>query len=694
MKLDSLYELRKSFSIIGVTGRTGSGCTKFSELLEADFDSIETSFIRNPSEMNNAKYNRDFKRVFQIAHRFCSSQGNWKKYKRIEYKNVLYTLMLVEWVGNNKLFEHLLDKYYKQVYGIESIDTTKLKEDIALTLRKSAYTSVLETMQGLNEYLFGSSSDKEQHLELVGKFFRDSNTTKLLNEINGLLAQNYLARTYLLHHIACNYRKYSSAVEGDSNGDIYFIIRFINQMIKTHREPTINQKQECHIVIDSLRNSMEIMFLKERYSAFYMVAIKGQNRYDRLKRRFETNNKTGPKDETERKLIVDKLLELDETEYKCGDFKKGDLASPDVQNCIGQSDIHLFNSGLTQRLNQQGVATIENQIVGLGLEDNLNTFLTLAEQSMKLQSLIQQPGIVTPSPLERCMQAAYSAKLNSGCISRQVGAVVTDDRYAIKAIGWNDVPSHSTPCKLRDINDLLSDQNSELYTDFELGKGQDEYELIDSKTDRDLLRQEESKEFNSYLKKAYSKIDENFKKSGKPCSFCFKTAYNKFSGEDNQVHTRSLHAEENAMLQISKHGGQPLKGGYLFTTASTCELCAKKAYQLGVKKIFYIDPYPGISMSHILKNKDDKDPELVFFQGAVGRAFHKLYEPFMAYKDELTIETGVRLDEPIKVQKSELKSLLKQHGGLSKEQEQFIKDMSESEFKDILTELKSRLEKK
>ena len=29
------------------------------------------------------------------------------------------------------------------------------------------------------------------------------------------------------------------------------------------------------------------------------------------------------------------------------------------------------------------------------------------------------------------------------------------------------------------------------------------------------------------------------------------------------------------------------------------------------------------------------------FQGAVGRAFHKLYEPFMAYKDELKILTNI-----------------------------------------------------
>lgn len=98
------------------------------------------------------------------------------------------------------------------------------------------------------------------------------------------------------------------------------------------------------------------------------------------------------------------------------------------------------------------------------------------------------------------------------------------------------------------------------------------------------------------------------------------------------------------MLQISKHGGQPLDGGNLFTTASPCELCAKKAFQLGMKNIFYIDLYPGISKDHILQGgKGEKsNPNLYQFQGAIGRGFQKLYEPFMAIKDKTAIRTEIK----------------------------------------------------
>lgn len=88
-----------------------------------------------------------------------------------------------------------------------------------------------------------------------------------------------------------------------------------------------------------------------------------------------------------------------------------------------------------------------------------------------------------------------------------------------------------------------------------------------------------------------------------------------------------------------KFWSHPIKGGILFSTASPCELCSKKAYQLGIKTIVYIDPYPGISIEHIL-DAGTNTPEIILFRGALGRAYHSLYQPAMAYKDELQMLTG------------------------------------------------------
>ncbi|PKN11891.1 MAG: hypothetical protein CVU69_10470 [Deltaproteobacteria bacterium HGW-Deltaproteobacteria-4] len=85
---------------------------------------------------------------------------------------------------------------------------------------------------------------------------------------------------------------------------------------------------------------------------------------------------------------------------------------------------------------------------------------------------------------------------------------------------------------------------------------------------------------------------------------------------------------------IVKHGGQGVKDGSLYTTASPCELCSKKAYQLGIKRIVYIEPYPGIAVSHVVHSGTNQ-PSMMLFSGAIGQAYSKLYDPIMPYKDEL-----------------------------------------------------------
>jgi len=102
-----------------------------------------------------------------------------------------------------------------------------------------------------------------------------------------------------------------------------------------------------------------------------------------------------------------------------------------------------------------------------------------------------------------------------------------------------------------------------------------------------------------YENNSVSKIEFELLK-GRNCSYCFKDAYNAFKGQKNQVHTRSIHAEEMAFLQAARSGTPSVKGGFLFTTASPCELCSKKACHTGIARIYYVDQYPGISYKHVL----------------------------------------------------------------------------------------------
>jgi tRNA(Arg) A34 adenosine deaminase TadA len=141
---------------------------------------------------------------------------------------------------------------------------------------------------------------------------------------------------------------------------------------------------------------------------------------------------------------------------------------------------------------------------------------------------------------------------------------------------------------------------------------------------------------------------------GLRCPFCFKDAYNESEGSLSQVHTRSLHAEENAFLQLAKRGSPGIAGGVLYTTASPCELCSKKAFQLGIKEIVYVDPYPGISTSHVLRSgPENMRPRLRLFSGSVGHAYHQLYEALLSIKDEYRARLAAVEDAQIDEKTSE-----------------------------------------
>ncbi len=537
-------------------------------------------------------------------------------------------LLLFEFDASNpdefrKKFRPHLKSYFKysksQKSDIQTIQ--KLHSEIDEIVNSNA--SDIASIQKFKEIV--KSDDKREIAEFADYFWGSFQTfSDLIDQV--LKKYGIAERIKLLHHTAANFRRYGSAF-GSSNSEefnydnIYVIASLINRIIKGSRSIC----EDCHIVIDSLRNSSEINYFKERYSGFYLVAVKSDERKKRLLSEYDNEDR-----------LVDRLLELDDIEYKVNDFVVGKFFSPDVQNCIQKADFHLVNNASS--------TTPTN-------------FKSISEQLLKLQGLIQQPGLITPDSIERCMQLAYNAKLSSGCISRQVGAVITDSDYSTKAVGWNDVPKGAVPCSMRNVFEL-EEENPFGFTDFELGQGLSEGAGKSNPDDKDVNK--ESLDFNKYVKESYLPQINASSLGGVNCSFCFKTAYNTFKGDKNQVHTRSLHAEENAMLQITKYGGQAILGGVLFTTASPCELCSKKAYQLGIKNIYYIDPYPGISRSQVLKQSgnDEANPTLHMFQGAIGKGYIRLYEPFLSQKDEISILTGASFKKPETLKKKENKDAI------------------------------------
>lgn len=592
--LSKIYELRSSFTVIGLTGRTGSGCSEIGSLLKNGFDNKSYTIPKD-----NPVHNTD--RKYKIVYNFA--KVNFRPYYLIEYKHVIMLFIF------SQEYEHVKNYLKSNFAEITDDKFSKLKDCFNALYPK------------LNSFDFENPESIQD--EAIDNLYEIFNSPEFYqcNEIFGNVLKDIspILRIKIMQLFANNIRNGGCAIcnSADYLVTVYNLVSVINRLIKGHKK---KNKNYCKVVIDSLRNPLEIMYLKERYSAFYMMAVNSEE--SDIKRRLSERFK--------KESLVDEILQIDKEEYKTE--KDTDFFKQNVSECIQKSDIHLSNISEEQALefNKDN----EEKLI------NTSPKFSCKSQLLKFVSLIEQPGIVTPSPEERIMQIAYTAKYNSGCISRQVGAVVTDENYSIKAVGWNNTPEGHVPCLLRSADDLLMGKDDEAFSSYE----------------------KEDKKFKPVFETEFQSIDKSNLK-GRNISFCFKCIQNSIKEGKNQVHTRSLHAEESAFLQISKYGGQGIKGGKLFTTASPCELCAKKAYQLGISVIYYIDLYPGISISHILK-AGTKFKEIRLFHGAIGTAYHKLYSPFMAYKDELSLLTGSEIKDYATKIKDELDEYKKQFGEL------------------------------
>ena len=582
--VEKIFELRQKFAVIGLTGRTGSGCTTVADLLtHSDFQGLEAPVPTvNPKGVSNDE------RKYKILYTYLSNVWKEEKIKFIKIKasDIIFFFVLLDG------FDHFIEAFkgtQSQKEGNDHPEYEALKQNLEIKFR-GAFNEK-GTRAGTVNDILQSENCKVEDLHTIDDFIFHE-LPDFINEVSTEIKSSSKKKLYKqFQEWGNNIRRYGVSYKNTNEKTLSpaLLAETINRIIKVKR--ALYRGVGLFFVVDSLRNPYEVLYFRERYSAFYLMSI-------------NTDEENRRRNLEEANYAKDDIDSLDGVEHP--EKRKGIADSyytQDVQSCIEISHIHIVH---------------HNELVHLNYD--------LKRQLVHFIALMLHPGLVSPSPMERLMQIAYTAKLNSGCISRQVGAAVTDQYFSVKAIGWNTVPEGQTPCSLRDFNDLCSNCDLSAFSP---------YELKDAEF-RKVITTFQS----NYNTSDASKLKTDY---GLPLPFCFKDYYTvQNKGQKNQVHTRSLHAEENAFLQLAKYGSEGIKGGKLFTTASCCELCAKKAYQLGIKEIYYIDSYPGISLRHILM-AGTNIPKLSLFQGAIGRAYLQLYTPFLPLKDEIEFLTTVKV---------------------------------------------------
>lgn len=625
--IDEIYSQRENFVIIGLTGNHLYGSTRVAEMLNSDGKKIIQVLCNEIKSKQKLIDCKDISDVIDLRKKEIVGDfigANWKPYIVLKIQYVI--LLYVYSIGFVNMFESLPVKNNAtkdecmSEYNAMAENCGKAFENI------SEYINNIETASNdemcmANYRSFVQYSEKI--VELITKIIGDEGTVRNLFE-SWASQIRYKGKIEYIYIDEAKQDKNYIFNEINDGLKCWCLAETINGFIKIISRG--NKDKQTMIVIEKFTCPLEIRYLRERYSTFFLWAINHETRNSENSKKKSNNQSSSAGVTPEDSVIKESLIDKENKIFS-------DCMCSDINSCIQLADVHIIDE---HNENNEDAQSIDRQrSIALIADEHTDGNDVLSDalrmKIAKYASLTLHPGIVPPNDNERIMQIAYSVSLSSGCLSRQVGAVVTNENYSVKAVGWNSSPEGQLPCTLRSFKHLGDSTcwYESFYSDFE--KHNHEFVLHYSGLQNHYLR-----------RNAYDKLNHI------PSQFCFKDLYASFSAKNkmNQVHTRSLHAEENAFLQLAKYGSSGIGGGYLYTTDRCCVLCAKKAFQLGIKKIYYINPYTDIAPTHILgcPNPPTEDvPQLIQYEGAVGPAYSKLYMPFFSQKDEIRYRTQINM---------------------------------------------------
>lgn len=323
----------------------------------------------------------------------------------------------------------------------------------------------------------------------------------------------------------------------------------------------------CHI-IDSIKNQAELDLLREVYGeVLYVFGV-----FSPVPAR-EANMRAAdyPRD------VIHTLMERD--------ARGGQAHGQTVGDTFPQSDFFLRMDTNSQT----------------GLSTKVERYL----------DLILGAKIVTPTREESAMYAAASAASSSACLSRQVGAAVTDKEGEVLAVGWNDVPKAFGG---------LYQTNRE----------------IDPTGAKDLrcYNKDGGKCFNDDEKSLLAEA--LIETLGQNISGDIETAKKKILGDKKLQglieFSRAIHAEMHAIINAMKLGGNKIEGGSIFVTTYPCHGCARHIIASGITNVYYIEPYRKslavkLHGDAITENESERDlVRLLPFEGVAPSRYLSIFQ--------------------------------------------------------------------
>ncbi|MCU7937239.1 MAG: deoxycytidylate deaminase [Candidatus Thiodiazotropha sp. (ex Dulcina madagascariensis)] len=331
-------------------------------------------------------------------------------------------------------------------------------------------------------------------------------------------------------------------------------------------------------IIDQLKNPAEVDLLKDVYGdLYYLVGVLCSER------------------ERVGNLKGNHVNKREALQVMIRDRKEEETSGQQLEKTLKYSDYFIRNT--------------ETDIQHI--EEKINRFI----------NIIHDVGVLTPGKDEHAMYIAHSAAMKSACLSRQVGACITNKSGQVLATGCNDVPKYGGGL-------FCSDDKPDLRC---YNKGRKCY-------NEDYKKHHIWQELKDVLESHRAKNKEEILQS------VFKDTRVK----DLMEFSRSIHAEMDAITSIARSGGSSTKNCTLYATTYPCHNCARHIIAAGLDKVIYIEPYEkslatdlhgeAISSEVEVKNK----VAFIHFEGVAPRKYQDF---FLSNSDRKNNDGTLKLNE-------------------------------------------------
>ena len=391
---DVLFEAKRGFVIIGLTGYTGSGCTTTARILsKADRFSLPDNFGDELKKCGDTYAVRQFKKL-----KDAWDGMNWIPYTEIEVGAVILGIVL-----KNILADRALTGVPDEIIGVANQRESDLN--------------------GLDVLSMSSPISVEDCRRLVCSYQVCVEIQKDIKKGEVLPIAKYIE---FMQKSGDNIRLFGGIAGGVPDPKNMLIIpEAIRKVISAYKKA----ERRSRFVIDAFRNPFEVEYFKRRYAEFYLLCVMRdqEERAASLRRRMAEPD-------------IERIWEKEKGVMPTGGMTK--------ENCLKTRE----NIGwwVTWQ-NIPECAQKADVYIKLRKKSHAHLHYHLA----RLLSLIHKPGLLTPTQDEYHMQIAATSRHMSGCLSRQVGATaVGKDGYMLGA-GWNDPPEGQVPCSLRSCEELL-----------------------------------------------------------------------------------------------------------------------------------------------------------------------------------------------------------------------------------------------